>query len=190
MGPIRLGVIFDVLKRGCPSTPTASRAPVGVRVQARVHVRYCSRACALSPLIGTLIGTLSQSYPRFARLVLRSLRSRVRVRPGVCVSLARGRVGVRGCLLSSPSCGGLPSSLSPVLAFFGSALSLSLLLSSDSLSYHSSSALSRSSLLVRTLILRVLARRTLSHSLILRGFVHSSLSYSDILIGFLTLSVT
>lgn len=38
-----------------------------------VCVRYCSRVRALSSLRS--VGTLSQSYPRCARLVLRSLRS-------------------------------------------------------------------------------------------------------------------
>ena len=139
-------------------------------------VRYCSRACALlSALSGVRVGKLSQSYPRFARLVLRSLRS------PFSLSLSCVVGGVRGGLPSShPSLAFLRSW---VLACFALRFSLSL-----SLGYHSLSVLSRSSLLVCTLILRVLARHTLLHSLILREFVHSSLSYSDILIEFLTLS--
>lgn len=145
-----------------------------------VHVRCCSRACAsrledcacLSPCVGDgyallLISTLSQSYPRFARLVLRSLRSRL--------SLSCVVEGVRGCLLSS---------LSGVLAFFAYLLSLaSLCWYTCSLPLSSHSVLTLRVLSVVRVAGIYLSFRVVSfiiHSLfafILHALVRSSLSY-------------
>lgn len=84
----------------CPRV--SERAPGCACVRSLVRLRVASSGSCVCALLSVVrsVGTLSPSYPRFARLVRRSLRSRVRVRPGGCVSLARVRVGVRGGLLS------------------------------------------------------------------------------------------
>ena len=220
-------MIFDVLKRGPPSTHTVRASPVSrlkeelgdflgsvlVRVggpglaSLNLPTFYLHPTCSIKvhrPFREAAASLSSWYWDRYAPSVLsHSVRS----------AFGRYALPLR-CVFSSPFsfsllgvCFSLPLSL-PLdvclwwLAFFACLLSFTLPLSLacfslqvslslvHSLSYHSSSALSRSSLLVLTLVPRVISRRTLSHSLILRGFAHSSLSYSDILIGFLTLSVT
>lgn len=140
-------------KRGPPSTHTASRAPVGVRVCGRwrvpgcvrvcvptgVCVRCCSRACTsrledcacLSPCVGdgyapSVLSSLRSSSPSVATLCVRRALS---LSLSLCSLLAIVVECSGGGLLSSRSCSHLLSSLSSVLACFTLGSSLSLILS-------------------------------------------------------------
>lgn len=111
------------------------RAPVGVRAGAcwrvRLGVRAWACACGIARVralssrslsarcaLGGCVSTLSQSYPRSARLVLRSLRSPLSRVWWVCVV---------ACFLRYRVCSSVLTSLS----LFGSILSLSLSLHSE-----------------------------------------------------------
>jgi hypothetical protein len=181
-----------VLKRGPPSTQSAPPTPVGVRCAwacacaSRLEYRVCMRAflsalCSLSgedaPL--SVLSSLDSSSQYCAVLWVLCLFGGC---PGGCLSHVCGGVCGRWlAFLRALFVRFYPALLSCVLACFALCSSLSLSLSLFGFSGLSPyGALSRSSLLGLTLILRVISRRTLSCSLILRVLGHSSLSIMTI----------
>lgn len=187
----------SVLKRGCPSTHTASRAPVGGCAWARALVPECVCACAsrledcacLSPCVGDgyaplVLSSLRSSSPSVATL-LRSVACtpRYRARSLSCVVECAGGgllscVRVRACFLLSRVY--LPSSLTFSLCLLLSAgtPALPLSLSLFTLSTDSPSPLGRSS----RFNLPLVPRGIIHHSFTVVFILHTPRSFFSLLL--------